>query len=79
MADSLPSRAALHRLLDELPDETMPAVFDAARVPLEQFGRSLPDRAAFTSMLDRLARKASPITELRTSTFSREMIYGDHD
>ena len=91
MADPLPLRAALHRLLDALPDEIMPAAFDALtrvrriEVPLdraaspEESGRSLPDRAAFASMLDRLACKAPHVPDLHSSTFPREMIYRDHD
>ena len=41
-----------------------------------------PSRASqqeFKSMLDRLARKSPDVIHLRDETFSREMIYLDHD
>ena len=41
--------------------------------------RSAADQESFRSMLDRLARKAPFAPELRESTFSREMIYGEHN
>jgi hypothetical protein len=41
--------------------------------------RSAADQAAFRAMLDRLARKAPFTPELRESTFSRDMIYGEHN
>ncbi len=41
--------------------------------------RSYPSREEFGAFLDAMARKAPDAPQLRTNTFSREMIYRDHD
>jgi hypothetical protein len=41
--------------------------------------RSAADQEEFRAMLDRLARKAPFAPDLRESTFSRDMIYGEHN
>ena len=41
-------------------------------------GRSRASQEEFRSFLDALASKAPNVPQLRTETFSREMIYGEH-
>jgi hypothetical protein len=41
--------------------------------------RSRASQAEFRAFLDALARKAPNVAKLRSETFSREMIYGEHD
>jgi hypothetical protein len=42
-------------------------------------GRSRSSQDEFKSFLDRLASRAPNVPQLRAETFSREMIYGEHD
>lgn len=41
-------------------------------------GHSRASQEEFRAFLDALASKAPNVPELRTETFSREMIYGEH-
>lgn len=41
--------------------------------------RSRASQEEFRSFLDAMASKAPNVAQLRTDTFSREMIYGEHD
>jgi hypothetical protein len=41
-------------------------------------GRSRASQVEFRAFLDALASKAPNIPQLRSDTFSREMIYGEH-
>ncbi len=41
--------------------------------------RSRASQDQFRSFLDALACKAPDVSQLRADTFSREMIYGEHD
>ena len=41
--------------------------------------RSRASQDEFRSFLDALASKAPDVSQLRAHTFSREMIYGEHD
>jgi hypothetical protein len=45
--------------------------------PLQARSRASQDE--FRSFLDALASKAPDVPQLRADTFSREMIYGEHD
>jgi hypothetical protein len=45
--------------------------------PLQPPSRASQDE--FRSFLDALASKAPDVPQLRADTFSREMIYGEHD
>ncbi len=45
--------------------------------PLQPRSRASQDE--FRCFLDALASKAPDITQLRADTFSRQMIYGEHD
>ena len=42
-------------------------------------GRSRASQEEFRRFLDALARKAPNVPQLRAETFSRGMIYGEHD
>jgi hypothetical protein len=41
--------------------------------------RSRASQEEFRAFLDALASKTTNVPQLRSSTFSREMIYGEHD
>lgn len=41
-------------------------------------GRARANQEEFRAFLDALASKAPNVPQLRTETFSREMIYGEH-
>jgi hypothetical protein len=65
----------------------------ASGIALEEYARQLLQEAIdsrpkrgfrasqdeFRSFLDAMASKAPNVPQLRTETFSREMIYGEHD
>jgi hypothetical protein len=84
-AMATPTRQDLHQAIDQLTESQLAVVASAiehARA-LDQNAsppvslRPAQAQSAFQSMLDRLARHAPNVPELRESTFSREMIYRD--
>ena len=60
--------------LEEYAERLLQQAIDSAPKP-----RSRASQEEFRNFLDALASKAPNVPQLRAETFSREMIYGEHD